>query len=166
MNIKLFNALYFISLLCIMNLPKYSYLHRLWIYSVATALLFYYCCRGLVRNLNPGGYMKYICPFFFLSCVIYKFRGVGGSKSPSYPFLLTWPLYWRLKATASNVSCFRRLGYTLPGKCRPSMSFNDDASQLKWSDIRQHWFYDDLSLGGYRSSSVIPVITNLFTTDT
>ena len=45
------------------------------------------------------------------------------------------------------------------------MSFNDDASQLKWSDIRQHWFYDDLSLGGYRSPSVIPVITNIFTTE-
>ena len=48
----------------------------------------------------------------------------------------------------------------------PSMSLNDDASQLKWSDIRQHWFYDDLSLGGYRSPSVIPVTTNIFTTDT
>ena len=137
----------------------------IWIYSVASALLFYYCCRDLVSNLNPGGLYKIYLSFFLsVLCNLQISRRGGGSKSPSY--LLTWPLYWRLKATASNVSCFRRLGYTLPGKCRPSMSFNDDASQLKWSDIRQHWFYDDLSLGGYRSSSVIPVITNLFTTDT
>ena len=37
------------------------------------------------------------------------------------------------------------------------MSLNHDASKLQWSDIRQHWFYDDLSLGGYRSPQVIPV---------
>jgi len=65
---------------------------------------------------------------------------------------------WHDPSPLSLHAIARRLGYTLPGKCRPSMSFNDDASQLKWSDIRQHWFYDDLSLGGYRSPSVIPTL--------
>ena len=109
-------------------------------------------------------YKIYLSLFLSILCNLQILR--GGGVNPLFTPFLTWLLYWRLKATASNVSCFRRLGYTLPGKCRPSMSFNDDASQLKWSDIRQHWFYDDLSLGGYRSPSVIPVITNIFTTDT
>ena len=143
----------------------------IWIDSAASALLFYYFTIVAEASLEiwiRGSYIKHIFLSVFLSYVgNLKLLGGGwGEWWGESPLLLRWPLYWRLKATASNVSCFHRLGYTLPGKCRPSMSFNDDASQLKWSDIRQHWFYDDLSLGGYRSPSVIPVITNIFTTDT
>ena len=81
-NIKLINALHFISLLCNINLPKYAYL-GIWIYSVASALLFYYCCRGLVRNLNPGGLYKiYLSLFLSVLCNLQILSG-GGTVLPN-----------------------------------------------------------------------------------
>jgi len=65
---------------------------------------------------------------------------------------------WHDPSPLSMHAIARRLGYTLPGKCRPSMSYSTGASQLKWSDIRQNWFYDDMNLGGHRSPQVIPTL--------
>lgn len=39
------------------------------------------------------------------------------------------------------------------------MSVNSEASQLEWSEIRQHWFYDDMAFGGHRSPLVIPTLS-------
>lgn len=43
------------------------------------------------------------------------------------------------------------------------MSVNSEASHLNLSEIRQHWFYDDLAFGGYRSPSVIPTLSEWMT---
>ena len=48
----------------------------------------------------------------------------------------------------TNLLSFR-LGFILNGKCQPSMTNNQPASQLTWNQIKKHWFYDDLLLGNY-----------------
>ena len=50
------------------------------------------------------------------------------------------------------------MGFTISGKCRPSMSINLPASELKWHEIRKYWYYDDLSHRGFRSPDEIPTL--------
>ncbi len=39
------------------------------------------------------------------------------------------------------------------------MSVNRAASDLEWSELKQQWYYDDLTLGGLRSAQRIPTLS-------
>ena len=66
---------------------------------------------------------------------------------------------------SQNLSIFPtvlyRLGFTLSGKCQPNISLLSSASELDWTDIRGHWHYDDLVLGGL--SGPIPTLEEWIT---
>merc|ERR1712062_678825 len=55
-------------------------------------------------------------------------------------------------------SLARRLGFTIKGRCRPSMSINQNARELTWKQIEEFWFYDDLHFAGHRSHIKIPTL--------
>lgn len=59
-------------------------------------------------------------------------------------------------------SLARRLGFTIKGRCRPSMSINQNARELTWKQIEEFWFYDDLHFAGHRSHIKIPTLKEWF----
>ena len=61
-----------------------------------------------------------------------------------------------------STNCRFRLGFILNGRCQPSMSNNQPASQITWNQIQKNWFYDDLLLGSFKLQNIFNVKRIIF----